>query len=283
MNSNPYNAFCECCNTSLVAEISTIKRHAEGIKHKYKMKNLPCSSGMVQPKLRNFFVQDNQFEDQVKELEISLCGFIAEHNIPYRAVDHLSKLLKNKIPDSKLVKYINLGRTKARGIITNVIGTTHKDELSEKLKRSKFSVLVDESTDIATVKQMCVVIRFFDSERLKIETYFWELVPVQNSTAESMFNAIIQTFTEKNVSLTNIFSFGSDGCNVMMGRNNSVYSRFMEQCPGIKIVKCICHSLHICASEACKVLPRSIEDLARDIYAFFKVSIYHVFFIRSLT
>lgn len=255
----------------MVSEISTIKRHAEGIKHKNKIKNITSSSGIAQSKLSNFFIKDNIFEDQVKELEISLCGFLAEHNIPYRAVDHLSNLIKNKIPDSKVAKNINLGRTKARGIITNVIGGTHKEELSEKLKKAKFSILVDESTDIATVKQMCIAVRFFDDELLKVETYFWELVPIHSSTAESIFDALIKTFTSRNIPRENIIGFGSDGCNVMMGRNNSVSTRFVELCPEIKIVKCVCHSLHICASEACKILPRSIEDLARDIYSFFKV------------
>lgn len=37
-------------------------------------------------------------------------------------------------------------------------------------------------------------------------------------------------------------------------------------------MKCICHSLHLCASEACKQLPRKTEDLARDIYNFMKSS-----------
>lgn len=38
------------------------------------------------------------------------------------------------------------------------------------------------------------------------------------------------------------------------------------------IQKCICHSLHLCASAACKTLPRSCEDLARDIFYYFKSS-----------
>lgn len=274
VDKNQYSAFCTCCNTTLVSEISTLKRHSEGTKHKNKLHNLASTSGMSQTKLTNLFSKDgndSSFDSQVKQLEISLCGFIAEHNISYKAVDHLSNLLKKKVTDSKLIKNVNLSRTKARGVITNVIGETHKENLAEKLKNSKFSVLVDESTDIATVKQMCIIVRFFDDKRLMIETYFWELVSIESGTAESIFNAIIQTFIKRNIQPTNIIGFGSDGCNVMMGKNNSVSTRFADLCPGIKIVKCICHSLHLCASEACKILPRSIEDLARDVYSFFKV------------
>lgn len=42
--------------------------------------------------------------------------------------------------------------------------------------------------------------------------------------------------------------------------------------PGIFIMKCVCHSAHLCASESCKRLPRSCEDLARNIFNFLKSS-----------
>lgn len=38
------------------------------------------------------------------------------------------------------------------------------------------------------------------------------------------------------------------------------------------IQKCICHSLHLCASAACKTLPRVCEDLAHNIFNYFKSS-----------
>lgn len=41
---------------------------------------------------------------------------------------------------------------------------------------------------------------------------------------------------------------------------------------GIFIIKCICHLIHLCCSEACKSLPRRCEDLARNIYNFFSHS-----------
>ena len=37
-------------------------------------------------------------------------------------------------------------------------------------------------------------------------------------------------------------------------------------------MKCLCHSAHLCASHACEQLPRSVEDLVRDIYSHFSHS-----------
>lgn len=66
--------------------------------------------------------------------------------------------------------------------------------------------------------------------------------------------------------------FASDGCNTMMGAHNSVITKLQADFPGVVILKCICHSIHLCASEACKQLPQECEDLAKDIYGFFKQS-----------
>lgn len=134
------------------------------------------------------------------------------------------------------------------------------------------------SYDIGTNKLACIVVRYFDKNLGTIESALWELVTVLDETetqgtAQHIFNKIINSFKEFQIPVNrNIIGFASDGCNVMMA-HNSVATRFMELCPGIFILKCICHSLHICSSEACKSLPRSIKDLARNVYNFFKV--YH--------
>lgn len=43
----------------------------------------------------------------------------------------------------------------------------------------------------------------------------------------------METFTNYNIPLSNVIGFGSDGCHVMMGGNNSVASRLRKSCPGI--------------------------------------------------
>lgn len=95
---------------------------------------------------------------------------------------------------------------------------------------------------------------------------------VEAATANVIFDTVINSFKTCNISLDNVIGFGSDGCNTMMGENISVMTRFKSECPGIFICKCICHSLHLCSSAACKELPTRVEDLPRDIHTFFKSS-----------
>lgn len=124
-----------------------------------------------------------------------------------------------------------------------------------------------------------MVVRFNDTSLKKIVSAFWELYKIfyssnanEDATADNLFKGIIKSLKDNSVPLSNMIGFAADGCSTMMGQHNSVAGRFKEECPGIFILKYVCHSAHLCASEACKSLPRSVEDLARNIYNFFKSS-----------
>ncbi|MPC75460.1 hypothetical protein E2C01_069848 [Portunus trituberculatus] len=75
----------------------------------------------------------------------------------------------------------------------------------------------------------------------------------------------MKSFSDFAIPVGNIIGFGSDGCGTMMGAKQYVSSSYKAACPGIYIMK-HCHSAHLCASEACKQLPQSIEELARDVH-----------------
>lgn len=77
----------------------------------------------------------------------------------FRALDHLTPLIKEYIIDSEIVRRMHLKSTKGTAVIKNVIGLSEKEHLRNKLQSCYFSVLIDESTDIAAVKTMCIIIR----------------------------------------------------------------------------------------------------------------------------
>ncbi|CAH2109219.1 unnamed protein product [Euphydryas editha] len=173
-------------------------------------------------------------------------------------------------------------RTKATAIITEVIGESEKSSLAEKLKTEKFSAMSDESTDVSTHKASCIIVRYYDFEENKIMSKFWDLCKIfssddqktaeEGATGEKLYNILMRSFSDWDISTENMIGLSANGCNVMMGGNNSVASRLKEDLPGIFLMKRVCHSAHLCASESCKQLPRRCEDLAREIYSFFKNS-----------
>jgi len=64
--------------------------------------------------------------------------------------------------------------------------------------------MIDESTDVACISTMCVVVRFFDTESKIVVTRFWDLVQVfdvkdletvdKGATSENLFNKCIHSF-----------------------------------------------------------------------------------------
>nr|CAI5832934.1 unnamed protein product [Callosobruchus analis] len=104
-----------------------------------------------------------QSDKIIKENEIRIASFIAEHNLAINVSDHLIELIKSiclsGMEPSQISK-MSCDRTKCTSIINNVIGKTSFERLISKLKVSKFSLIVDESTDVSSKKHLAIVVRY---------------------------------------------------------------------------------------------------------------------------
>lgn len=268
------------CKLIFVFYRSDIDRHVRSERHIASSKSVQSeNTNLMKNFLRN--EKETELDKQVKYAELMLCGYVAAHNEPFLKMDHLVDVLKDIFPDSKIAQEISCKRTKTKGLVLNVLGD-EKEHLVSVLKANKFSILVDESTDISSVKTFCIIVRLYCENLGNIVSRFWDLQQVftendpvgaeEGATARRLFTLMKNSFEKFDIPFSNVIGFGSDGCNTMMGCNNSFASRMKELCPGLRVCKCVCHSLHLCASEACKCLPRSAEGLARYVYNFFKTS-----------
>lgn len=259
----------------MTSELTVIKNHSQGKKHKQNIRD--TKNTIKESFLSN---ESTLLDDNVKSAEIKLCAFLVEHNIAFNATEHLDSLLKSIFPDSQICQNIKLKRTKATAVVTNVISPFTKNSLVDTLKNTKFSVMIDESTDISCSSTMCIIVRFYCPSQNEIVSRFWDLVQLHDktnsedkgATAQNLFDTCIKTFTQHTIPLRNIIGFGSDSCNTMFGAHNSVSQKIKLNFPGVYLMKCICHSLHLACSEACKNLPTRCEDLVRQIYNFFSHS-----------
>lgn len=116
----------------------------------------------AQPTIDKYVNNDEEKKNTNKatqRLEIQLCGFLAEHNISFTVLDHLTTVIKNGVTDSEIVKSMQLKSTKGTAIVKNVLAECEKDDLQRKLKNNLFSILIDESTDIGGIQTMCIIVR----------------------------------------------------------------------------------------------------------------------------
>lgn len=207
----------------------------------------------------------------IKETEIRIASFVVEHNIPINVSDHLVSLISSIQLEPKYLEKLTCDRTKCTAIINNVIATTGFEDLVNYLKTNKFSLLVDESTDISSVKNLAMVVR--TCQNFEVTDQFLTLLPVANSTADSMYEAITHFFNNHEIPYqTNLIGFAADGANAMMGKNHSLQSLLKNYVPELFVMKCLCHSLALCAEYGCRKLPDEVEMLIRNIYNYFNHS-----------
>lgn len=261
---------CTVCKKDYHGGISAVKKHAKAESHL----SIANSRKNIIPINKNpVFHKASQLQTKSKEAEIRLSMFIIEHNIAIQTSDHLISLFKSICPESDVVKNISCNRTKATAIVCNVIGKHGSANLIERMKTNIFSIMIDESTDKSNVKHLAIVTRIVDSLSYDVKDEFAALIKVPKVSAKDIFDAIVNFFNEMNVPYKkNLVGFASDGANVMFGEHHSVKSLLEKEVPQIFVIKCLCHSLALCASYACEKIPIGVEELICEIYTYMKYS-----------
>lgn len=86
---------------------------------------------------------------------------------------------------------MSMGRTKCKNIISNVLYPVENENIVNKLQRTKFSVFIDESSDICNEKWMTFFVRYVDPETLDICSQLVKLINVdaRDCNAEKLFHA----------------------------------------------------------------------------------------------
>ena len=143
---------------------------------------------------------------------------------------------------------LKLHRTKCSKLITKVISPALEEELLLKLETAKcFCLLVDESTDIASDKSLCVSIRFFDGENGEMGTYFLGLVKIVETTGVALFEAVKILLEKNKIEIKNCIGFSSDGASNMTGNNNSLWSRLKTESSNCVKMPCMSQFGIVCA------------------------------------
>lgn len=183
--------------------------------------------------------------------EIRLTAFVAEHNLPFMVMEHLPNLIKTICPDSKIAYQIRCSKTKTNAIIQHITGKTSFNDLCDDLRQNKFFLTIDESTERSTIKHLCLVVLYV--KNYHIQDCFLGLISLEDANAATLFEHTIYMFIKNNIPYkTNLIGFASDGANVMIGSKNSAVVMLKNEIPNLFVMKCICHSFHLCASYACK-------------------------------
>lgn len=157
--------YCQLCGKHFTVShggMNDVKCHVEGAVHQQKYKDSQsCAS------ISSMFGANQQqcliHASNVLSAEIKMVQFIAMHNLPFQAADHLSDLFKSMFPDSAIASDFACKRTKTKAIICDALDPHMKTTVIDIVKCTSFSLLCDESNDRGdSVKLLTILVRFFD-------------------------------------------------------------------------------------------------------------------------
>lgn len=127
--------------------------------------------------------------------------FAVEHNVSFNAITHLTRLIKETSKHPKVVSTIKCGRTKATDIVTNRFGPQQQEELATVLRKQLFSIILDETTDVSSVKSLAVTVRYHNGS--KVITQFLCLIEVPEATADILFAVLMSKFKDLKIPVKN--------------------------------------------------------------------------------
>ena len=91
------------------------------------------------------------FEDRKKIAEIKFAALIVEKNISFETAKSILNFFQGLGQDPEVLKNMMMNRNKAPKVIKNVLCVHKQERLVEKL-HNKFSIFVDESSDLTNDK-----------------------------------------------------------------------------------------------------------------------------------
>jgi len=133
-----------------------------------------------------------------------------------------------------------------------------------------FSVLADETTDIATLQQMCIVVRYVEAKTGYVKEDFLQFEPVTSATGKSIAEKIISSLKKYGVSLEYLRGQGYDGAAAMSGEFRGAQAVIKEEYPLAHYIHCASHVFNLAVCDACDITAvRNTIGTAKAIYNFF--------------
>lgn len=243
-----YSARCKVCNQNFLARRSVLEAHVLTTVHKGNM--ALRKSGEEKETGTSCM-----YDIKVKKAEIRYSIAIAEHNLNFNSQSHFIAMNKIALPDSIILQGIKLKRSKISAIIKNVINKHIKRNTITLLQNKYFSVLLDEKTE---TKSLRILARCVHNSN--IQTFLLDYMRIKEGKPDNLFQCFLHSLEKHNLSLNNIVGISVDNANVMLKRSNSVVSKLLAANKEIAVFPCICYSMYLVVSHACKYLSSDIND-----------------------
>ena len=161
--------------------------------------------------------------------------------------EHLKSCMRNSI-------YIS---PKIQKVIVATCGDIIVEDITNRItQRSFFSVLADETSDVAGMEQLSLCIRYvdnFEKEVYRVREDFIGFPPIKDKKCPGIKAAIIKGLHQAHLDLVNLRRQGYDGANAMKGYLGGGAALISKDYPSATYVHCDSHSLNLVLPDACNI------------------------------
>ena len=103
------------------------------------------------------------------------------------------------------------------------------ESLKNEIGNGKYSILLDESTDISVCKYLGLAINYFSVEKGDVVSTFLQLTPLIQCDAVRIVSALKSSLQSFDLKLANMVGIGTDNASVMLGINNGVFAKLKAE------------------------------------------------------
>lgn len=102
----------------------------------------------------------------MKITDLKQAAFIAEH-ASTQTINHLTEIWPQLDKNSETLSKLKHHNTKCAMIIKNVLSPCMLEDIIQEVGESAYGIIIDKSTDVSTLKILCVMLRFFSVPKKK--------------------------------------------------------------------------------------------------------------------
>lgn len=123
-----------------------------------------------------------------------------------------------------------------------------------------FSIIADESTDVANQEQFNISIRWVGEHFIVNEDPIG-MVAVPDTTGDTLFRVVKDSLIRMNLPVKNCRGQAYDGASNMQGNFKGVATRIQQEVPSAVHVHCLAHCLNLCLQDLLQGCANLFEKL----------------------
>ena len=178
---------------------------------------------------------EDESTDVASKEELSICArWIEDSKANHRDTSPTNATILCKVTTSKLLKSIS----------HNI-----EEDLLARIKASQFfSLMEDESTDVASKEELSICARWIE-DRKAVEHYLG-IIRAHEVDAGALTRYLLDFLGSKGIDIKKLRELGFDGTNTMSGQKSGVQLRIRRHAPSAMFVHCRCHQLQLAAVQS---------------------------------